>query len=87
MKKLLGNDVSSANKQRFLSRYLNKFPFFKRIKLASFEKKYMPGITFEEKKKGDLVMLPSDKHVYIVLNGKIVLREHKMEDPLDFDVV
>ena len=47
----------------------------------------MPGITFEEKKKGELVMLPSDQHVYIVLNGKIVLREHKMDEPLDFNVL
>ena len=30
LKKLL-SDVSAKNKNRFLARYLNKFPFFKRI--------------------------------------------------------
>ena len=59
MKKLL-NDVSGTNKHRFLARYLINFPFFRRVKPQAFEKKYLPGITFEEKKKGDLVMLSSD---------------------------
>ena len=54
--------------------------------MDDFTNKYLPKITFEDKKKGDLVML-SAQQVYIVINGKVILREHKMDDPLDFNVL
>ena len=58
-----------------------------RLQEHTLKTKYLPHMTFEEKKKGDLVILPSDEQVYIVLNGKVVLREHKLNDPLDFKIV
>jgi len=63
------------------------FPLFTRISEEKLEKKYLPNVKYEEKKKGELVMLPSANEVYIVLNGKVVLREHKILDPLDFNVL
>ena len=34
-----------------------------------------------EKKRGELIILPDSKTVYIVINGKIVLREHNIGNP------
>lgn len=33
------------------------------------------------------ISLPNTSHVHIVLNGKVVLREHSMDDPFDFNVI
>ena len=84
--KKLQNDVPNRNKHRFMANYLSKFSLFTRLSEKVLEKKYLPKITFETKEKGQQVMLRSDNEVYIVLNGKVVLREHKMHDPLDFSV-
>ena len=33
------------------------------------------------------ISLPNTSFVYIVLNGKVVLREHSMNDPFEFNII
>jgi len=40
-------------------------------------------------KKDDIVdiSLPNTHYVYIVLNGKVVLREHSMNNPYELNII
>ena len=44
-------------------------------------------MTIIEKKRGEQIVLPNNQTVQIVLNGKIVLREHNIENPSKFNIV
>ena len=85
--KQIQNDLTGEAQTRYLARYLNRLPLFKRLKADKLERDYIPKMTFEQKNKKEVLVLPNDKTVYIVLNGKVVLREHKMGNPCDFSLV
>jgi len=33
------------------------------------------------------ISLPGNSNVYIIVNGKVVLREHSMDDPFEFNII
>jgi len=45
------------------------FPFFRRIPEQKINDKFIDKLTFVEKKKGELIVVPKDDAVMIVLNG------------------
>lgn len=45
----------------------------------------IPNLKLIEKKLGDIVFL-DDSNVYMVINGRILLRYHE-EDPLEFQYI
>ena len=65
--------------------FLLEVPFFKRLRKYISIKEFfemVPNLKLVEKKLGDIVFL-DDTNVYMVINGRILLRYHE-EDPLEF---
>ena len=65
--------------------FLLDVPFFKRLRKHISIKEFfemVPNLTLVEKKLGDIVFL-DESNVYMVINGRILLRYHE-EDPLEF---
>ena len=73
--------------RKYMARYFSRLPLFRRLSASKLEKEYIPQMVFEEKTKDDIIVLPDDRTVYIVLNGKAVLREHKIGNPCNFELV
>jgi hypothetical protein len=62
-----------------------EIPFFKRLRKYINIKEFfemIPNLKLIEKNLGDIVFL-DDSNVYMVINGRILLRYHE-EDPLEF---
>lgn len=78
--------MTDVNRPRYTCLYLKTFPFFKRLKVEDLEK-HFAQLKFEEKTKDDLVLIPSDESIYVILNGKVILREHSLDSPLDYTVI
>jgi hypothetical protein len=67
---------------------LLEIPFFKRLRKYISIKEFfemIPNLKLIEKKLGDIVFL-DDSNVYMVVNGRILLRYHE-EDPLEFQYI
>ena len=66
--------------------WLRDMPLFKRMVKQGFStdefKSILPNLTVVEKVAGDIVF-NEPSYVYIVLNGRVVLRFHE-EDPLEY---
>ena len=62
----------------FLAKYLNEFPLLKRLKFDYLaEKVEKKQVSMVQIKKNKLVEIsPTSKYVYLVMNGKIILRQH-----------
>lgn len=62
------------------------FPFFKRIGEEKLGSQYMKKIQIIERQRNELVIIPPNNQVMIVLNGQIVMREHELDKPGDFTI-
>ena len=62
------------------------FPFLQRLPLHKLENEYIHKIQVVEKKKKDLIIIPPNNQVVIILNGQVVMREHELDTPADFEI-
>ena len=66
--------------------WIRDMPFFKRMVKQGFTtdefKEILPKLIVVEKVAGDIIF-NEPGHIYIVLNGRVVLRFHE-EDPLEY---
>jgi len=46
------------------------------------EKGYVKDMKIETFNERDVLLMPDDDSVYVVINGKIIMREHSTEDPI-----
>lgn len=60
-------------------------PFFRRISERKLQSQYINKITLVERTNKQLVLIPDNNAVMVVLNGQIILRHHELDDPDDFD--
>jgi hypothetical protein len=81
---------SAPTKMAFFAKYLlTSFPFFRRLDKADqassidFTEKYVKHFDVKEFVKDQLIMIPQDV-VCIILNGKVILRDHTLENPSDY---
>lgn len=79
-------EMSEGNRKLFFAKYLSIFPFFKRVPLKRLEEFYIHKIRIESVNRFDLVSIPPANGVILVLNGQIILREHALDNPDDFDI-
>ena len=79
-------EMSESKRVQFLGKYLSMFPFFRRLSETKMMNFYVNKIKILEYKKGDLVCIPPEKQVMVILNGKVVLREHELDNPGDFSI-
>ena len=79
-------ELSQKNRLFFLSQYLNIFPFFQRIKEEVLCKKYIDKIEIIDKLERELITIPPNDKVVVILNGQVVMREHRLDTPEDFEV-
>jgi len=79
-------DLKDKKRLQFLAKYLSMFPFFKRITERKMAEKYVGHITIVEKNKGDIVVIPPNHQVKVILNGQVVLRHHELDRPEDFEI-
>lgn len=61
------------------------FPFFCRIPSHIVER-VVEKIKIVTKQKDDLVIIPPNNQVMVVLNGQIVMREHELDKNGDFNL-
>jgi hypothetical protein len=69
---------------------LHTFPVLKRFKFEELlELINNEDIEVVQLQKDDIidVSLPNTSNVHIVLNGKVMLREHSMNNPFDFNII
>jgi hypothetical protein len=46
------------------------------------ENGYIKEIKIETFNEGDVLLMPDDDSVYIIINGKVIMREHSTESPI-----
>lgn len=64
-----------------LGRFLTTLPLFSRLKWKQIiEKGYLKKFEFITQSQGTPLLLPEDDDIYILMNGKIWLREHNTKD-------
>jgi hypothetical protein len=68
----------------YTAKILHKLPFFCRIKAkVMVEKGYIKDMKIETFNERDVLLMPDDDSVYVVINGKVIMREHSTDDPID----
>ena len=85
MQKVINYNTQNWVNQEKAVLFLLEVPFFKRLRKYISIKEFfeiIPNLKLVEKKLGDIVFL-DDSNVYMVINGRILLRYHE-EDPLEF---
>jgi len=70
-----------------MAKFLHTLPFLKRVSLRKLVGKgYMQHLQRETYKNKEILLMPEDDSVYILINGKIILREHNTANPLQTTV-
>ena len=85
MQKVINYNTQNWVNQEKAVLFLLEVPFFKRLRKYISIKEFfeiIPNLKLVEKKLGDIVFL-DDSNVYMIINGRILLRYHE-EDPLEF---
>ena len=62
-------DMKTDKRLNYLSKYLQIFPFLRRIPAQNIENEYIYKMQIIEKKKNDLIIIPPNNQVVIILNG------------------
>lgn len=81
-------NLKTINKRpSFLAAFLHTLPFFKRIQ-ASVIETYVDRFTIEELPMDSILPISGAKNspVFVILTGKVILRDHLLNDPHDFKV-
>ena len=79
-------DLPDEKRLQFMAKYISMFPFFRRIAEEKINEKYIDKLEIVEKKKGELITIPDNGAVMVVLNGQIILRHHELDQPNDFEI-
>lgn len=76
----------------FLAQYLNKLSFFQRIPPKTIEDFIRKDkLEVREQKYGDLLQISGfttpDTSVYVMLDGKVAVRDHRLDNPNDYNLM
>lgn len=80
-------------KNGFLARYLIRFPFFKRLSEEQIlELLGQNLLSVEELDRDDILHIsgsqkPSTENCFIVLNGKILMKDHYLDEPYNYNIM
>jgi hypothetical protein len=84
---VLDFDVRDEEKDKMLAQYLHYLPFFKRFSrkklIAGGYFKDMKVVTYKEK---DILLMPEKDQVYVLINGKVIMREHNTKEPIKIKI-
>jgi len=79
--------VTYKEKDKMLAQYLHYLPFFKRFSrkklIAGGYFKDMKVVTYKEK---DILLMPEKDQVYVLINGKVIMREHNTKEPIKIKI-